>query len=152
MVPKLTLQHIYIYISVLFVDNLPFPIVPPGHSTLKCEKKKKNEKEKEKKKRQQLLPLLAIAFACYRIGFGPPARNRKKLEKHRFRPPEALPRRKRKTIATKTGKMAQNLGFGAMFLFFGNLILFSRGGPREAETYVFPIFFLYRGGGPKPIL
>ena len=24
--------------------------------------------------------------------------------------------------------------------------------PREAETYIFPIFFLFQAGGPKPIL
>ena len=28
-----------------------------------------------------LAPMLAIPLACYRIGFGPPARNRKKIGK-----------------------------------------------------------------------
>ena len=47
-------------------------------------------------------PTLAIPLACYRIGFGPPARNRKKIGKYRFRPPKALP--------LKIGKNSRKIG------------------------------------------
>ena len=36
---------------------------------------------------------VAVPLALYRVGFGPPARNRKKYEKYRFRAPEILPRK-----------------------------------------------------------
>ena len=36
------------------------------------------------------------------------------------------------------------------FLIFSSFFLFSGGGLREAETYFFPIFFLFGHAGPKP--
>ena len=55
-------------------------------------------------------PRVAIALACYRIGFGPPA-----------------------------------FGYFSIFAIFS---YFSAGG----RNLYFPVFFLFRAGGPKPIL
>ena len=59
---------------------------------------------------------------------------------------------KQEKNSQKIGKLAQKQGFGAIFLFFGYFSYFPGGGPWEPETYIFPIFFLFRAGGPKPIL
>ena len=93
----------------------------------------------------------AIPLGWYRIGFGPPARNRKKIGRKKKvsgsqgPPPENMKKNSKKENWHKNRVLGPFSYFLAISYFFGE-------GPREPETYIFPIFFLFRAGGPKPIL
>ena len=80
-------------------------------------------------------------LACYRIGFGPPARNRKKTGQYRKRP---LPLKIGKT-QPKNRKNGSKIGFGGHFPIFCFFLSYFLG---EAVSF----FILFGAGGPKPIL
>ena len=86
-------------------------------------------------------PTIGTPLASYRLGFGPPARNRKNIE-------NGLPQKIRKNNP-KNRKMAPKPYFRAIFPIFGLFFPYFLG---AAVSYIFPIFFLFRAGGPKPIL
>ena len=77
---------------------------------------------------------VATPLACYRIGFGPPARNRKKIGKISVSASRGAPPENRKTNSRKKGKWPQIPVLSA--------ILFSG----AAEAYIFPIFSYF---GPE---
>ena len=75
----------------------------------------------------------AIPLACYRIGFGRPARNRKKIGKYRFRPSEALPPENRGKKSWKIGKWSQIPIFRIFFSYFLAFFPIFRARAREAK-------------------
>ena len=79
--------------------------------------------------------ILETPLACYRIGFGPAARNRRNIG-------NSLPQKIGKDCR-KIGKWPQNPMFEPIFLF--RLFLYFLA---KAVSYI----FLFRAGGPKPIL
>ena len=98
-----------------------------------------NPKSKEKKIRVE------TPLASYRIGFGPEARNRKKIGKIQK---TASPKKIGKKWP-KNRKMAPKPYFRAIFPIFRLFFSYFLG---EAVFCVFPIFFLFQASGPKPIL
>ena len=94
-----------------------------------------------RKARLFVTPVEATLLACYRGGFGPPARNIKEKRKNIG---SGLPQKIGKKTSPppqKKGKWPENRVLGAIFSYLSAIFSYFHG---EAVSYIFPIFsFLF---------